>query len=110
MIQRIQRKRTAGFRLPPNTVCITRPGKLGNPFDWRELVGVGAESWAKNKAVNLLRNAIDYPQRFSHKVIPTRQQICEALEGKDFVACWCALDEPCHGDLYIRIASGGPRA
>lgn len=30
--KRIQRKRTKGFRLPPNTVCVTRPGPLGNPW------------------------------------------------------------------------------
>jgi len=32
MIERIQRKRTKGFRLPPNTVCVDRSTKLGNPF------------------------------------------------------------------------------
>jgi hypothetical protein len=29
---RIQRKRTKGWRLPPNTICVCRPGKFGNPF------------------------------------------------------------------------------
>lgn len=32
---RIQRKRTAGWRMPANTVSVTRPGKWGNPFDFR---------------------------------------------------------------------------
>lgn len=32
---RIQRKRTKGWRMPPNTVSVTRPGKWGNPFDFR---------------------------------------------------------------------------
>lgn len=32
---RIQRKRTKGWRMPPNTVNVTRPGKWGNPFDFR---------------------------------------------------------------------------
>jgi hypothetical protein len=30
---RIQRKRTKGSKLPPNTVVVTRPGKWGNPFN-----------------------------------------------------------------------------
>lgn len=34
--QPIQRKRTKGFKLPPNTVCVNRPGKWGNPV---KLVG-----------------------------------------------------------------------
>ena len=30
---RIQRKRTKGFRMPPNTISVCRPGRWGNP--WR---------------------------------------------------------------------------
>jgi hypothetical protein len=30
---RIQRKRTKGWKMPPNTVSVTRPGKWGNPFN-----------------------------------------------------------------------------
>jgi hypothetical protein len=33
--RRIQRKRTKGWKMPPNTVNVTRPGKYGNPFDFR---------------------------------------------------------------------------
>lgn len=29
---RIQRKRTKGWKMPENTVSVTRPGKWGNPF------------------------------------------------------------------------------
>jgi hypothetical protein len=32
MAKRIQRKRHKGWRMPPNTVSVTRPGKWGNPF------------------------------------------------------------------------------
>jgi hypothetical protein len=31
---RVQRKRTKGWRMPPNTVNVTRPGKWGNPFNF----------------------------------------------------------------------------
>ncbi len=30
---RIQRTRTKGAKMPPNTVVVTRPGKWGNPFN-----------------------------------------------------------------------------
>lgn len=30
--RRIQLRRTAGWRLPPDTVVCSRPGVLGNPF------------------------------------------------------------------------------
>jgi hypothetical protein len=35
MPERIQRKRVKGWKMPPNTVSVTRPGKWGNPFDFR---------------------------------------------------------------------------
>jgi hypothetical protein len=33
---RVQRKRTKGWKMPPNTVSVTRPRKWGNPFDFRK--------------------------------------------------------------------------
>lgn len=33
---RVQLKRTKGWKMPPNTVKVTRPGKWGNPFDFRK--------------------------------------------------------------------------
>jgi hypothetical protein len=38
---RIQRKRTKGWRMPPNTVCVTRPRKWGNPLRVGMYVGYG---------------------------------------------------------------------
>ena len=32
--QRIQRKRTKGWKMPPNTVYVGRPSKWGNPFNF----------------------------------------------------------------------------
>lgn len=42
MTKRIQRKRVKGWKLPPDTVCIGRPSKWGNPFYIKEVVGAGA--------------------------------------------------------------------
>jgi hypothetical protein len=33
---RIQRKRTAGWRMPPDAVYVGRPTKWGNPFDFQD--------------------------------------------------------------------------
>jgi len=32
MPKRIQRKRTKGWKMPPNTISVTRPGRFGNKF------------------------------------------------------------------------------
>lgn len=88
---RIQRKRTKGWKLPPNTVCVTRPGKWGNPFTgpdavdrYREyMCGAqrGLDRWNRDRL---------------------REQLHE-LHGKN-LACWCAPDKPCHADVLLKLA------
>jgi hypothetical protein len=35
----------------------------------------------------------------------TPQMIRAELGGRD-LACWCALDQPCHADVLLEIANG----
>lgn len=35
---------------------------------------------------------------------PSAAEIQDALRGKD-LACWCALDQPCHADVLLEIAN-----
>lgn len=35
---------------------------------------------------------------------PSCEEIRTALRGKD-LACWCALDKPCHADVLLEIAN-----
>jgi hypothetical protein len=35
---------------------------------------------------------------------PSLAEIREELRGKD-LACWCALDQPCHADVLLEIAN-----
>lgn len=80
--RRIQRRRTKGWKMPPNTIYVGRPSKWGNPF-W----GLGAADdfrmWASNKRL--------------------RGDLHE-LRGKD-LACWCALDRACHADILLKLAN-----
>lgn len=117
---RIQRKRTKGWRMPENTVCVTRPGHWGNPFC------VGETS---NKA--MLRKW-DWSLKPGHwdGICPTAEEAVrrfrcciafdgasawlakEELRGKN-LACWCAIhrdDEyvPCHADVLLSIANNIP--
>ena len=38
----------------------------------------------------------------------SERDIRHCLRGKD-LACWCALDEPCHADVLLRIANSRPK-
>ncbi len=88
MPERIQRKRTKGWRMPPNTVYVGRPTKWGNPF-------FVAPDMPAHLAVENFRNMLN-----RHDVAEIRA----TLRGKN-LACWCALDQPCHADVLLELAN-----
>ena len=55
-MKRIQRKRSKGWKMPPNTIYVGRPTKWGNPFkmrveDDRGIVIWYYEDWLRKKLV-----------------------------------------------------------
>ncbi len=82
--KRIQRKRTKGWRMPPNAVYVGRPTKWGNPFDVAKTGRVPAVL------------------RFACEVAPLLD--LSELRGKD-LACWCRLDQECHADVLLELAN-----
>lgn len=86
--KRVQRKRTKGWKMPPNTVYVGLPTKWGNPFKWG----------GNDLLVRMFRQhaTIDFGETYS--------EMCEELRGKD-LACWCPLDQPCHADVLLEIAN-----
>lgn len=115
---RIQRKRTKGYKLPPNTTCVTRPGKYGNPFiighwymgsDHRGVTGLpeimNAHGWSK------IENAQQAVDRFRHyietegarSINSDVNKLAIGLKGRN-VACWCKEGDPCHGDVWIEYS------
>lgn len=113
---RVQRKRTKGWRMPPNTVYVGRPGKWGNPFvgyGWQAsfravlLLGErGDRGGIQRAAVKLYRLwltgrwrrvTVDRRNAFEREITtvraparPTRREIVRELRGKN-LACWCGL-------------------
>lgn len=87
-LQRIQQKRTKGWRKPPNTVCVSRPSKWGNPFR--------VEQHGREKALALYR---DWLMRGDGQRLRL-----EELRGRN-LACFCRLDQPCHADILLEIAN-----
>ncbi len=90
--KRIQRKRTKGWRMPPNTVYVGRPSIWGNHF----IVGVDGNA----------EECFDKFKRGAYGSFSTlgRKMAREELKGKN-LACWCALDQPCHADILLEIAN-----
>lgn len=108
---RVQRKRIKGWKMPPNTVSVTRPGKWGNPF---KVVGEEGHWFVVNEndepIITFERRgeALDcclgnYKEYISHEHNLARVNVFE-LKGKN-LACFCPLDQPCHADILLELAN-----
>jgi hypothetical protein len=96
MPDRIQLKRTKGWRMPPNTVKVSRPGPWGNPYRIGDTVpGIGKVYGAAD--------AVAFYRRYVIAPPPGRQW--SDLRGKN-LACWCKPGEPCHADVLLSLANG----
>lgn len=116
MPKRIQRKRTKGWKMPEGAVYVGRPSEFKNPFKVGGyfMMGRGSNapgfSWCESfvgsyggQFTLIETNAMavewyrEYSKRYPMKNIAN-------LRGKD-LACWCALDKPCHADVLLEIAN-----
>lgn len=86
---RIQRRRTRGWRMPPGTVVVSRPSRWGNPY--------AVTMYGRTLAVELFAA---YLQGKPELLAAVRRE----LRGRN-LACWCALDQPCHADVLLRVAN-----
>jgi len=98
---RVQLSRKKGWRMPPNTVGVARPGGWGNPYSVNHkklhVDGTTHDVVDRATAVRLHREWIEHWL----KEYPT---MLEPLRGKN-LACWCPLDQPCHADTLLEISN-----
>ena len=107
MPERIQRKRTKGWRMPPNTVYVGRPTKWGNPFTpegYWDAGYSGSQEVALNHCVGAHRAMMTGERHWAHWIEPQPHPDLTELRGKN-LACWCALDQPCHADVLLKLAN-----
>lgn len=106
--QRIQRKRTKAWRMPPNTVYVGRPGPWGNPFNWQDektphfgdsvakgLCKIRYEDWLQGELTD-----VDHLEDRRQWILSHAHE----LRGKN-LACWCRLDQCCHADVLMEMAN-----
>jgi len=116
---RIQRRRTKGRRMPEGAVYVGRPSRWGNPYKAirgtvygpvRPIEGGVDHAYSTHSAFDAaVKAAVEYYGNDIDCAIRSRlttELIREQLAGKD-LACWCALDQPCHADVLLEIANGG---
>lgn len=98
--KRIQLKRTKGWRMPDNTVKVDRTTKWGNPYRF----GVAERRGYKNTVLTSQASLVAAFRRYCNRCLEVNESFFEPLRGKD-LACWCALDAPCHADVLLELAN-----
>jgi hypothetical protein len=98
MPTRIQRTRLKGAKLPPNTICVTRPGRFSNPYKIGELNHDTGERVTPGKC-------LDYFEYYLRRRYPGEQlrEFLDPLREADHIACWCKTSAPCHGDILLKL-------
>ena len=123
MPDRIQQRRTRGWRLPLNAKSVARPSKWGNPYRVvrQDCAPTGGMCWAVEGPDSMHQQHIDTEplarQRAVEKFeawIPDHWRgrhglIAVELRGLD-LACWCPTPEPgqpdwCHAATLLREAN-----
>jgi hypothetical protein len=118
MPERIQRKRTKGWRMPVGAIYVGRPTRWGNPCTVEP--GEDPQDAVRHYRHLVLNRAAFHPNPdgrgggFTHvtanpvnsrgDIVPTENQVRADLAGHD-LACWCPLDQPCHADVLLEIAN-----
>lgn len=132
---RIQRSRAPGWRMPAGAVYVGRPTLWGNPWKpgrpgrfWLPpypiedaVIGTGLDA---GDAVDLYRRLLHAGPDPINRLLPNelsadgRRQVrgwlhdhashiraeLHQIQGRD-LACWCALDAPCHADVLLKLAN-----
>lgn len=108
---RIQRRRTAGWRKPANTVIVDRTSRFGNPFRITSAMDAFGctETQAREYAVKTFGPWLagsraewvsDEADRLRERILASLPQLVD----KD-LACACAPDEQCHADVLLEWAA-----
>jgi hypothetical protein len=96
--ERVQLRRTRGWRMPANTVKVDRSSRWGNPFRVGEAGIPDAATAVAHFAAAWEAGLL--PEPF------VAERIVAELKGKN-LACWCPLGSPCHADVLLRVANAG---
>lgn len=100
--QRIQLKRTKGWRMPPNTMKVDRTTRWGNHIVVGSERGIGYGPWTAEDAVAVFRSETEQSMQERPSGEPPLD--LSPLRGKN-LACWCPIGSPCHADVLIELAN-----
>lgn len=112
--ERIQLRRTKGWRKPAGAIVVARPSRWGNPFtvascleadfakdveDARRVCTGAFRDWLAGNTW-AAGSGLEWDERRAAYLAAIPE-----LRGRD-LACWCSLDQPCHADVLLELANG----
>jgi Domain of unknown function (DUF4326) len=110
MPDRIQRQRTKGWRKPAGVLYVGRPTRWGNPFypgSGLSMGGVTRDGYLAFPKPTPA-NCVTWFEVRLNNIRESRPQdyaaLLEPLRGKHLM-CWCAVGQPCHADVLLRLAN-----
>lgn len=112
MPERIQLRRTKGWRKSEGAIVVARPSRWGNPYrlaEWsagwtvvgpfgHEYSVAPGEDWRGVATRHFREDLVD--GRLSFDV----EDVVDQLRGRD-LACWCKPGMPCHASVLLEIAN-----
>ena len=122
MAERIQRKRTGGWKMPENTIYVGRPTKWGNPIKLDgDCIYIDASYRRKifnpwvfynvgdiDDVIYLFEKILKGTQ-FQNNDLQYWSDHFKKLNVKDLrgkpLSCWCKLTDKCHVDVLLKYAN-----
>jgi len=92
--RRVRLQRTRGWRMPADTVVVSRPSRWGNPF----VVGT--------PGIDDRVEAVRRYRAFAFGDETLKRDARALLRGRN-LGCWCPLGDPCHADVLLELANDG---
>lgn len=105
--RRVQLSRKKGWKMPPNTVKVSRPSKWGNPITVQGFYDAGYSGSidvARQHCVDGFRAWMAGLRHWSHGIPMPYPPDANELRGKN-LACFCPLGSPCHADVLLEMAN-----
>lgn len=104
-MERIQRKRTKGWKMPENTIYVGRPTKWGNPFKVGKhfiptdeiILNPFNPKWENCKDID---QCLQLYKEHLERELKYKRLNLEELRGKN-LACFCSLSCKCHVDILL---------
>ncbi|CAN5511838.1 DUF4326 domain-containing protein [soil metagenome] len=97
---RVQLSRRKDWKMPANTVKIDRTTKWGNPFK------PGEPDPYRPGIMTSTADCVRAFRQFAEASLAQDANKYAELSGKN-LACWCPLDQPCHGEVLLELANAG---